>query len=45
MKLATIENWPGKNYEILGLVKGRRDRRLHRDDRGGESDRHQAHGR
>lgn len=22
MKLATIENWPGKNYEILGLVKG-----------------------
>ena len=21
-KLATIENWPGKNYEILGLVKG-----------------------
>ena len=22
MKLVTIENWPGKNYEILGLVKG-----------------------
>ncbi|MBQ8053351.1 MAG: YbjQ family protein [Lachnospiraceae bacterium] len=22
MKLATIENWPGKNYEVLGLVKG-----------------------
>ena len=22
MKLATIENWPGKNFEILGLVKG-----------------------
>ena len=22
MTLATIENWPGKNYEILGLVKG-----------------------
>ena len=22
MKLATIENWPGKKYEILGLVKG-----------------------
>ena len=22
MKLATIENWPGKNYEILGLGKG-----------------------
>ena len=22
MKLATIENWPGKNYELLGLVKG-----------------------
>ena len=22
MKLATIENWPGKNYEILSLVKG-----------------------
>ena len=22
MKLATIENWPGKHYEILGLVKG-----------------------
>ena len=22
MKLATIENWPGKNYEILGLVQG-----------------------
>ena len=22
MKLATIESWPGKNYEILGLVKG-----------------------
>ena len=22
MKLASIENWPGKNYEILGLVKG-----------------------
>ena len=22
MKLVTIENWPGKNYEILGMVKG-----------------------
>ena len=22
MKLATIENWPGKNFEILGRVKG-----------------------
>ena len=22
MKLVTIENWPGKNYEVLGLVKG-----------------------
>ena len=22
MKLVTIENWPGKDYEILGMVKG-----------------------
>ena len=22
MKLVTIESWPGKNYEILGMVKG-----------------------
>ena len=45
MKLATIENWPGKNYEILGLVKGTvvQSKNLGKDF-GSESDRHQAHG-